>query len=165
MPEDTTIKSIFDYARGGPEGQEFPTYPAVYATFVQHSPNSHPPGGGQTADLVFYANGRLELSSDKKKLTGELKLWRNEHRQGTPVFFDAPAKEEEAFDDIDGKLTVAIAVSDSGQVTHQRKLKGKSIGGTPPFKLNANYTNAMYVEADGSGMTSLSFTLGLRQGG
>src|SRR5436305_7580871 len=79
MPDDTTLQSVFDYAKQGPlSGGEFPTLAAIFATFVEHFPNSHPPGSSKgSADLVTYVNGRLTLSQNKKTLSGEFRLWRN----------------------------------------------------------------------------------------
>ena len=67
MPDDTTLKSIFDYAKQGPlSGGDFPSKPTVLATFVEHFPKSHPTSNKDSADLVTYANGQLTLSSNKK---------------------------------------------------------------------------------------------------
>ena len=161
VPEDKTLKSVFDYAKQGPlSGGEFPTLPAVYATFVEHFPNSHPPQSDQTADLVTYANGMLTLSADKKTLSGEFKLWRNKLAPGSPEFFGSPPTPPDAFDDADSDISVLISVSEAGKATQQRKLKGKAIGGMPPIALSAAYQEGMFVERSGSGMRSLSFTLG-----
>jgi hypothetical protein len=146
MPNDTTLQSVFDYAQQGPlSGGEFPSLPAVFVTFVEHFPNSHPPGSQDAADLVTYASGRVTLSQNKKTLSGELKLWRNAFDPGSPGFFDSPPTPPDAFDDVGGPLTVAISIADSGKVTHQRKLKGNPIGGVPPFPLNAIYENGLEI--------------------
>jgi len=161
MPNDTTLQSVFDYAKQGPlSGGEFPTLPAVYATFVEHFPNSHPPGSTKDSeDLVTYAHGLLKLSQNKKKLSGEFRLWRNIFDPGSPAFFGSPPTPPDAFDDAAGPLTIAINVSDSGQVTYQRKLNGTPIGGAPFFPMNAVYENRLFVEKF-TGVRSLSFTLG-----
>jgi hypothetical protein len=73
FPNDTSIQSIFEHAKKGRvENQEVPVYYADYATYVEHHPNTHAPGGDYTG-AVFYGHGRLALSSNKKKLTGEFK--------------------------------------------------------------------------------------------
>jgi hypothetical protein len=162
MPNDTTLQSVFDYAKQGPlSGGEFPTLPAVFVTFVEHFPNSHPPGSSKgSADLVTYANGQMMLSQNKKTLSGEFMLWRNAFDPGSPGFFGSPPTPPDAFDDAASKLTVSISVSDSGKVTHQRKLNGNPIGGMPPTPMNATYDNSLLVEKTTSGVRSLSFTLG-----
>jgi hypothetical protein len=159
MPNDTTIKSLFDYAKQPPVGDpSINLGPTVFATYVSHAPNSHPPGSGTSADLVQYANGALALSSDGKKLTGDLKVWRNIETMN--FTFDGPLTPPDQFDDPKSKVTIAISISDSGQATQQRKLNGTPIGGQPPNVLNATFANAMFVEKSPSGMQSLSFTLG-----
>jgi hypothetical protein len=46
MADDTTIKSLFDYAKQGPlGGGEFPSFPVVFFTLVRQFP---PPGTGRT---------------------------------------------------------------------------------------------------------------------
>jgi len=167
MANDATLKSVFDYARQGPlsGGEEFPTLPAVFVTFVEHFPNSHPPGSTGSADLVTYANGEVALSPDKKTLSGEFKLWRNVFDPGSPGFFGSPPMPPDAFDDIGNNMTVSISVSESGQATHQRKLKGKPVGGMPPWPLGSTYENGLFVEKSTSGVRSLSFTLGSKTSG
>jgi hypothetical protein len=165
MSNDTTLQSVFNYAKQGPlSGGEFPTLPAVFVTFVEHFPNSHPPGSQESADLVTYANGLMTLSQNKKILSGEFKVWRNAFDSGSLGFFGSPPTPPDAFADADSTVTVAITVSDSGQVTHQRKIKGKPIGGMPPVPLNAAYENGLFVEKFKSGVRSLSFTLGTTVG-
>lgn len=164
MANDTTLKSVFDHAKQGQlSSGEFPKFAAVRATFVEHFPNSHPPQATETADLVTYANGLLTLSANKKKLSGELKLWRNRFVAGMPQFFDAPATDDDAFADEDGPLTVVISVTDAGAATHQRRLNGNPIGGLPPAKIDATFQNAMFVETGPASVRSLSFTLGSTQ--
>jgi hypothetical protein len=158
MPNDTTIKSLFDYAKGSPTG-EFPRRPTVFATFVAHAPDSHP-GGDTTADLVKYANGPLTLSSDQKKLAGEMKLWRNKENFTVLPGDDLGAQVKDVFYDV-SDVTIVISVSDSGQATLQEKLRGTPIGHMPPFALDAVYDKGKYVENDSGGqLKSLSFTFG-----
>lgn len=162
MPNDTTLKSVFDYAKQGPlSSGDFPEVAAVYATLVEHSPNSQPPGGSTSADLVTYASGPMTLSGNKKILSGEFKRWRNVHYPGSPAIFGSTAVPEDAFADVSGKGTVLISVSDTGQVTYQPKINGKPIGGQPPKPLNATYENGLFVEKSTGGVKSLSFTLGV----
>jgi hypothetical protein len=161
MPDDTSIKSLFDHAKG-PKlgGGEFPSYPVVYATWIEQFANSHPPKGKETSDLVTYANGQLKLSADKKTLTGEVKLWRNVYDPAQPSFFDSPSKPANAFADETGPLTVLLTITDAGKVTYQRKLNGKPVMGLPPVTLNGTYDSGLVVEKSGSSLRSLSFTLG-----
>lgn len=160
---DTSIKSLFDYAKQGAlnPGKDFPIYPAVYVTFVEQFADSHPPGTANgSSDLVTYTNGRLKLSADKKMLSGELKVWRNIHDAGSPAIFDMPARPEDAFQKVEDQVTVAITVSDTGVVTYQRKLKGQPIGGMPPATLNASYDHGLMVQKAQGSVRNLSFTLG-----
>lgn len=160
---DTSIQSLFDYAKQGAlnPGKDFPIYPAVYVTFVEHFANSHPPGSANaSSDLVTYTNGRLKLSADKKTLSGELKVWRNIHDAGSPAIFDMPARPEDAFQKVEDQVTVAVTVTDTGKFTYQRKLKGNPIGGMPAATLNASYNNGLMVEQGQGSVRNLSFTLG-----
>jgi hypothetical protein len=162
MANDTTLASVFEYAQQGAvapgQAAEVPT---VFATFVEHFPNSHPPGSSeQSADLVTYGNGPLALSVDQRTLSGEFKLWRNAFTPGAPGFFEMLGTSPDVFDDVNGHLTVAITVSVSGKVTHQRKLKGEPVAGLPPATMAATYENALFVEKSRHGVRSLSFTLG-----
>jgi hypothetical protein len=162
MLHDTTLQSVFDYAKKGITGSgEFPTSAIVHVTFVEHyanilAPDSKvpPPGVKAQSDLVTYASGPMTLSHDQKRLSGEFQVWRNriEHTWGNP--------KPDAFADGNTTSTVAITVSDSGQVTYQRKIKGKPIGGMPPFLLNGVYENGLFVEKSLGTLRSLSFTLG-----
>jgi hypothetical protein len=166
MPNDTTLKSVFDYAKGGPlSGGEFPTFPAVFATYVEHWPNSHPRDASNTqfrtdADLVGYANGPLTLSPDKKTLSGEFKLWRNKFTDGFDNPFGGASTQDDAFADVDGKATVRISVSDSGQATLQKGINGVPVAGAPPELLKATFTNAIFANVEVDAVRSLSFTLG-----
>ncbi|HKR11387.1 MAG TPA: hypothetical protein VJT15_04980 [Pyrinomonadaceae bacterium] len=159
MPNDTTLQSVFDYAKQGPlnTGGGPPTLPAIYATLVEHHPNSHPPGGSNTADLVAYANGPMTLSADQKKLSGELKRWRNIHDPGLPAFFETPPQPEDAFADLPSKQTVVVTVSDTGQVTYELRLNG-TFGYPQP--LVVTYENGLFVEKTAGVIRTLSFTLG-----
>jgi len=156
MPEDKTLQAVFDHAKQGIiDSQEHNLIANVFAKFLEHFPNSHPPGSTKSsADLVTYANGQMTLSQNKKILSGEFKLWRN-------IFDPAPflVGAADAFDDANSQLTVVISVSDSGQVTHQRKIKGQPIGGMPPALMNAIYENGLFVEKTIGAVRSLSFTL------
>jgi hypothetical protein len=159
MLNDTTLKSLFDYAKKPCQDPSLPsTCPSVYATLVEHFADLHPTADN-TADLVMYAQGRLELSANQKTLSGELKLWRNKHVSGLPPFFGSPATPEDAFADVDGSTTVFISVSDSGQASLQKKLKGKPIGGTLPIPLQATYNSGLFVEQNQGVVRSLSFSL------
>lgn len=162
MPNDTTLESVFEYAKRGAGGAcKSGELPTVFATFVEHFPNWHPPGSSeQSADLVTYANGPLTLSPDGKTLSGEFKLWRNAFTPGAPGFFDALGTPPDVFDDVNGHLTVVITVSACGTVTHQRKLKGQPVAGLPPAPMSAGYENALFVEKSQHGVRSVSFTLG-----
>ena len=161
MANDVTLKAVFDYAKQPQlSSGELPQFAAVYATFVEHLPNLHPPKDEGEADLVTYANGRLTLSQDKKTLTGELRLWRNSFDPGSPGFVGAPGSPPDAFDDAASELTVMITVSDAGKVTHQRRIKGKPIGAMPPVPMNATYDAGLFVEKTTTSLRSLSFTLG-----
>jgi hypothetical protein len=158
MPNDTTLKSVFDYAKGPPiiDG-EFPTWPVVYATFVEHFSNSHPrldvlPGG---ADLVTYANGPLTLSANEKVLSGECKLWRNKDYQGDDGGLGQPPTPPDVFRD--APWTVTITVMDSGQATWQRKTSKGHF--EPLFPMNAVYDHGLFVERETGTVRSLSFTL------
>lgn len=163
MANDTTLKSIFDHAKKGLlSSGEFAEMAAVRATFVEHFPNSHPPQGTETADLVTYANGLLTLSANKKKLSGELQVWRNRF-VGSQPNFDGTLTTDDAFADEGGPLTVVISVTDAGAATHQRRLNGNPIGGMAPAKLVATFENAMFVEKANGSLRSLSFTLGSTQ--
>jgi hypothetical protein len=153
MPNDATLKSVFDLAKQGPSGGEFPSLPVVFATFVEHFSNSHPASNKDSADLVTYSNGQLRLSADKKTLSGEFKLWRN-------IFKSDQTGPPDAFADPRTELTILLSVSQSGQASYQKKLKGKPIGGVPPLPLAASYENGLFVEKSQSGVRSLSFTLG-----
>ncbi len=166
MANDTSLKSVFDYAKQGPlNDSEFPTLPTVFATFVEHFPNSHPSGSAKNAsDLVTYANGEMKLSANKKILSCDIKLWRNIFDPGSPDL-GSGSTPPDAFDHVNDGLTVTISVSDTGQVTHQRKKNGIPISifpNTPsiPFPLNAVYENSLFVEKSEIGVRSLSFTLG-----
>jgi len=160
MPNDTTLKSVFDHAKLGilNPGKDFPSSAVVYATFVEHLPDSHPSGSPDSADKVNYSNGALKLSADKKTLSGEFQRWSNVFVPTNP-FADVPTPPD-VFPNPGTRPTVAITVSDSGQVTYQPKLDGKPIGGMPPFQLNAVYNNGLFVENQATGVRSLSFTLG-----
>ena len=159
MPDDTSLESVFAYAKQGPlSGGEFPTYPAVFVTFVEHFANVHPPG--TPSDLVTYASGRMTLSQDKKKLAGEFKKWRSIFDPGYPALFDSPARPPDVFDDVSGPLTVAITISDSGQVTYQNKRHGTPVGSLPPSVMEAVYENGLFVEKTETQVRSLSFTFG-----
>lgn len=148
MPNDTTLKSVFDYAIQGPSsGGAFPTLPALFVTFVKHSANSHPQGGTTSDDLVTYAYREVTLPPDKETLPGELKLWRNVFDPGSPGFFGSPPTPRDGVDDVDSKLTVAISVSDSGLSAHQRKLKGKPISGIPLAAIGSLCENDLFVES------------------
>ena len=160
MPNDTTLQSVFDYAEQGkvPGGGNLKY--AVYATYVAHFPNSHPPQGDETADLVTYASGPLTLSDDKQSLSGEFTVWRNIH---TPaVGGDVAPAPEDYFPWETKQATIAISVSSAGQATTQQKLKGKPIGGVGPMALNATYQSGMFTETSAGGVRSLSFTFGAK---
>jgi hypothetical protein len=158
MSNDTTLKSLFDHAKQPAQDPSIGLYPKVYATFVEHYANSHP-SGDASADLVAYAQGELKLSSNQKTLSGEFQLWRNKFNPGSPPFFDSPATPPDAFADVDSPVTVFISVSDSGQASLQKKLKGKPIGGMPPAPLNATYKDGLFVEQYSGAVKSLSFSL------
>ena len=162
MSNDTTLESVFEYAKQGAASKcAVAEIPTVFATFVEHFPNSHPPGSSEyAADLVTYANGPLKLSPDQKTLSGEFKLWRNAFTPGAPGFFESLGTTPDVFDDVNGHLTVAITVSACGKVTYQRKLKGQPVAGLPPTPMVATYENALFVEKSRHGVRSLSFTLG-----
>lgn len=161
MPDDTSIKSLFDHAKLQPQGGgEFPAYPVVSATWIEQFANAHPPKGKESSDLVTYANVQLKLSADKKRLVGEAKLWRNVYEPAQPAAFGSPAKPADAFADAASKGTILLEITDAGKVTHQRKVNGKPIGGMPPIALKATYDSGIMVEKDFSTLRSLSFTLG-----
>jgi hypothetical protein len=166
MAKDTSLQDVFNYAKQGPlSGGDFPMRPAVYVTFVEHLGNVQTTGES-TTDLVRYGNGLMTLSTDKRTLSGEFKLWRNIYVQGSGSFEGGPATPEDVFADSSTKLTIAITVSDSGQVTHLMKVNGKPIGGMGPVLLDAEYAYGLFVENSGGGsVRSLSFTLGGIQGG
>jgi hypothetical protein len=160
MPDDISITSVFDYAKSPPrKDRDIPSPPTVYATYVEHVPNSHPKSSAGSADLVVYANGALTLSADKKTLTGELKLWRNFYQPSSPL--DGQPAAEDVFVDMHDNLTVAISVTDGGQATYLKNLKGHPIGGFGPTALDAKFDNAIFIENSAYGMRSLSFTLGI----
>jgi hypothetical protein len=161
MTDDTTIKSLFDHAKKEPTGPgEFPNQPTVFATFVEHFSNIHPPGSEETADSVNYANGPLKLSQNKLTLTGEFRLWRNIYTPEMPNFSGGPPTPEDAFDDKSEKGTVVISVSNTGKVTSQRKVSGKPIGGMPPQAWAATYQDGLFIEKSTGSVKSLSFTFG-----
>jgi hypothetical protein len=128
--------------------------PTVYVTYVDHEPSMHPVAD-KIANLVRYANGPLTLSTDKKKLSATMRMWRNIDDAGGPTF-DGPAQPPDVFDDPKTTRTITIVLSDSGQVTCQMN-DAKPGAAT---KLNAAFANAMYLETSNGGMRSLSFTLG-----
>jgi hypothetical protein len=163
MPNDTTLKSVFDHAKLGVlnPGKDFPSVAVVYATLVEHLPGSHPSGSPDSADKVNYSNGPLKLSADKKTLSGEFQRWSNVFVPTNP-FADVQTPPD-VFPNPGSRPTVAITVSDSGQVTFQPKLDGKPIGGMPPVTLDAVYDNGLFVEKQTTGLRSLSFTLGSGQ--
>jgi hypothetical protein len=167
MPNDTTLKSVFDYAKGGPlSGGEHPQLPAVFATYVEHWPDFHLTDGKTAltdADLVGYANGPLTLSADKKTLSGEFKLWRNRFNDGFQNPIGGVSIPDDAFADVKGKATIRISVSDSGQATLQKGINHVPIGGMPPELLKATFTNAIFVNVEVDGVRSLSFTLGSKR--
>jgi hypothetical protein len=159
MPNDTTLKSVFDYAKiplivvG-----EFPFEPVVRATYVEHAANQHPPNGDTTADRVWYANGPLTLSANKKELSGEMKVWSNYYKPGgSPPFSNQPSAPEDEFAEDDSKRTVRITVTEDGQAWRQYKVNGSGF----PFgtAIDATFENAMFVEKSPGFMRSLSFTL------
>jgi hypothetical protein len=156
---DSTIADIFAYAKGPKFGPvEFPYTPTVFATYVDHEPHSHPDANNK-GNLVRYANGALTLSPDKKKLSGQMRLWRNIDNAGSPAIFDSPATPPDAFDDPNAARAITITVSEGGQVTYQ--MNDAKPG--PTRVLNAAYVNAIFVETSAGGMRSLSFTLGQEQ--
>jgi hypothetical protein len=159
VANDTTIKSLFDHAKQPAQDPSIQLPPTVYATYVEHAPNSHPSTSPDGADLVMYANGPLTLSAGKTHLRGEMILWRNNDDQGSPAIFDLPELPPDVFAGPQGKVTIAFDVSSAGTVTYEKKLNGTSIGGLPPWSLNATFVDAMFVEKTASGVKSLSFTL------
>jgi hypothetical protein len=161
MPNDTTLKSVFDHAKSPPTGGgEFQSKGVVYATYVEHAANQHPKDGDTTADRVWYANGLLTLSANKKELSGEMKVWSNYHHPGGPLPFAEPPRVEpaDAFAEDGSKRTVRIRVAETGQAWREHKVNGS--GSAIPIALNATFDNAMFVEKGPGSMRSLSFTLG-----
>ena len=154
MANDTTIKSLFDHAKGPVTG-EFPRRPTVFATYIEHSPQEQ---RERKADTVLYANGPLKLSSDQRTLSGAVTIWRNRHTQNVGPGTTGP--NVIAFDADKGQETMAITITDSGQATLSHKLGGKNFLGRPPRTLNATFDNAMFVERGAGASRSLSFTLG-----
>jgi hypothetical protein len=160
MPDDTTLKSVFDHAKAPPTGGgEFPDKPTVFATYVEHAADLHPDGGSTTADRVWYANGRLKLSADQKTLTGDMKVWSNHYYPGGPTFDDPPSViPDDQFAEDGANRMVRISVSDTGQVTRRHRVGTGPW--TTPLPLSATFDSAIYVEKTAGRMRSLSFTLG-----
>lgn len=157
MSNDTSIDSLFVYASGPSQGSgDASPRQTVVATFVEHFANLQPPRG-EAADLVAYASGPLQLSSDGNTLSGELRMWRNIM---TPefTFLDAN-RPADAFADARSQSSVIISVARTGTATYRKMLKGKPIGGFPAIALKANYQSGLLVELSAGLVRSLSFTL------
>lgn len=165
FPDDTSIQSLFEHAKKGRVGgaPEFPTYAAVYATYVEHRPMSHPKDSQKPSDAVWYANGRLMLSQDKKMLSGEFKFWRNIYQAPSysmgPNSFLVPTNEDEFADHREG-ITILITLTDKGKAHHQMKVGGRPFHGDPNAAMDSTYANGLFVERFKDGVRSLSFTLG-----
>jgi hypothetical protein len=161
FPDDTTIQSIFEHAKKGRVGgaPEFPVYAAVYATYVEHRPMTHPKDSQKPSDAVWYANGRLMLSPDKTMLFGEFKFWRNIYQAPYPSIGPNPGHDEDEFADHGKNITILISVTDKGKAHHQMMVAGKPFHGDPNAAMNSTYENGLFVEKFKDGVRSLSFTL------
>jgi len=158
MANDTSLQQVFKYPGVSIGNGDASTLTTVYATFVEHFANSHPPEG-EAADLVTYAGGPMTVAKDKSVLSAELRVWRNITNQGQSVPGGGVVHAPDAFDDPSAKMTVLISVSESGAATYQKRLNGKPIGGMPPVPLKAKYQSGLFVENTPGIVRSLSFTL------
>jgi hypothetical protein len=160
------LNAQFEWAKKGKigGGAEFPQHAKVYVTVTMHHPEE-PAGGAH--DVVWYANGPLELKTENGKsfLTGDVATWINNTKWITVKTGTTLNTVADVFPDTP-HLKTRLTVDTEGSVSMQILVNGKPFLGRPAFTFQPICTEGLLTKVlvkdtwGGTQSITVSFTNG-----